>query len=67
MRERLEHVPPRTRERRDPLLPVLATSVSLVLVAAVFHFYPRVARWLGSDVPAVESEFQSPDEAVPVW
>jgi len=67
MRERQELVPPRTRERRDPILPVLAASVSLVLVAAVFHFYPRVSRWLGSDVPAVEGEFQPPDEPVPVW
>lgn len=67
MHERQEHVPSRPPARRDPLLPVLATSVSFVLVAAIFHFYPRVSRWLGSDVPAVVGESQSPDEAVPVW
>lgn len=67
MRERQETLLPRARERRDPLLPMLATAVSLVLVAAVFHFYPRVSRWLGPDVPAVVGEPQSPDDAVPVW
>jgi len=66
MPERQEQ-PPRSPERRDPLLPLLAVAVSFVLAAAVFHFYPRVSRWLGSDVPAVVGEFQPPDEAVPVW
>ncbi len=55
------------RERKDPLLPLLAMAVSLVLAAAVFHFYPRFSRWLGSDAPAVVGQVQSPDDAVPVW
>lgn len=67
MREGNEQAPPRSRERRDPLLPALAMAVSLVLVAAIFHFYPRVSRWLGPDVPAVAGEPLNPDDAVPVW
>ena len=55
------------RERKDPLLPLLATAVSLVLVGAVFHFYPRFARWLGSNEAAVAGQVQSPGDAVPVW
>jgi hypothetical protein len=55
------------RERKDPLLPLLATAVSLVLVAAAFHFYPRFARWFGPNEAAVAGEVQSPDDAVPVW
>jgi len=54
-------------ERKDPLLPLLATAVSLVLAASIFHFYPRVSRWIGSDVPAVVGEREAPDGAVPVW
>jgi len=55
------------RERKDPLLPLLAAAVSLVLVASIFHFYPRVTRWLGSGVAAVAEEREAPEAAVPVW
>ncbi len=67
MPERHEPPPPRARARTDPLLPLLASAVSLILVAAVFHFYPRVSRWLGPDVPSVVGEALSPGDAVPVW
>jgi hypothetical protein len=54
-------------ERKDPMLPLLATAVSLVLVASVFHFYPRISQWLGPSVDAVSSEQEAGDVAVPVW
>jgi hypothetical protein len=55
------------RERKDPLLPLLAAAVSVVLIGALLHFYPRVKRWLGPDVASVAGHVQAPDEAVPVW
>ncbi|HEX5138637.1 MAG TPA: hypothetical protein VFY93_16820 [Planctomycetota bacterium] len=54
-------------ERKDPMLPLLATAVSLVLIASVFHFYPRVSRWLGPSVDAVVGDHEAGDVAVPVW
>jgi hypothetical protein len=54
-------------ERKDPMLPLLATAVSLVLVASVFHFYPRISQWLGPGVESVSSEHEAGDAAVPVW
>lgn len=54
-------------ERKDPILPLLATAVSLVLVASVFHFYPRVSQWLGPEVESVTGEHERGDVAVPVW
>jgi hypothetical protein len=57
----------RMAERKDPMLPLLATAVSLVLVASVFHFYPRVSHWLGPSVDAVVGNHEAGDVAVPVW
>jgi hypothetical protein len=54
-------------ERKDPMLPLLASAVSLVLVASVFHFYPRISRWLGPEVDAVANAHEEADAAVPVW
>jgi hypothetical protein len=54
-------------ERKDPLLPLLATAVSLVLVASVFHFYPRISRWIGSDVASVSGDVEPAEAPVPVW
>jgi hypothetical protein len=54
-------------ERKDPMLPLLATAVSLVLVASAFHFYPRVTQWLGPGLDAVSGEQEAPDAPVPVW
>lgn len=55
------------RQRKDPLLPLLASAVSVVILGAMFHFYPRVQRWLGPDLGAVSGHVQPPGEAVPVW
>jgi hypothetical protein len=56
------------RERSDPLVPLLATAVSLVLVGAIFFvFYPRLSRWLGPSKASVVGEAPEPDDAVPVW
>lgn len=49
------------------MLPLLAAAVSVVLLGAILHFYPRFKRWLGPDVASVASHVQAPDEAVPVW
>lgn len=57
----------RMAERKDPILPLLATAVSLVLVASVFHFYPRISQWLGPGVESVSGEHEAGDVAVPVW
>jgi hypothetical protein len=54
-------------ERKDPMLPLLATAVSLVLVASAFHFYPRISQWIGPRVDAVSGEHEAGDVAVPVW
>jgi len=54
-------------ERKDPMLPLLATAVSLVLIASVFHFYPRISRWLGPSVDAVVGDHEAGDVPVPVW
>lgn len=54
-------------ERKDPMLPLLATAVSLVLIASVFHFYPRISNWLGANVDAVVGDHELGDVAVPVW
>lgn len=49
------------------MLPLLATAVSLVLVASVFHFYPRISQWLGPGLDAVTNDHEAGDAAVPVW
>jgi hypothetical protein len=54
-------------ERKDPMLPLLATAVSLVLVASVFHFYPRISQWVGPGVDSVSGEHEAGEVAVPVW
>jgi hypothetical protein len=58
---------PAPRGRKDPMLPLLAAAVSIVLLGAIFHFYPRFKRWLGSDVASVHGHVQAPDEEVPIW
>jgi hypothetical protein len=54
------------RERRDPLLPILASVVSLILVAAAIHLYPYVARHFERGPPVVQV-LAPPDEEVAVW
>jgi hypothetical protein len=56
------------RARTDPLVPLLATAVSLVLIGAVgLVLYPRFARWLGPEEGAVHGTMPGPDDPVPVW
>jgi hypothetical protein len=56
------------RTRSDPLVPLLATAVSLVLAGAVgLVLYPRFARWLGPGEGAVHATAPSPGDPVPVW
>ncbi len=55
-------------QRSDPLVPILGTAVSLVVIASVFFvFYPRLrAHWADEDNPVV-SNTQDPDGVVAVW
>jgi hypothetical protein len=56
------------RERTDPLVPLLALAVVLVVVGAFgVVFYPRVVRWLGPHEESVVGEPPSPTATVPVW
>ncbi|MGH7163818.1 MAG: hypothetical protein ACREID_10075, partial [Planctomycetota bacterium] len=55
-------------ERRDPLVPLLASAVvAVVLGTVVFVFYPRVARWTSAGEEAVLGGHASPSTRVPVW
>ena len=56
------------RERSDPLVPLLALAVALVVVGAFgVVFYPRIVRWLGPHEASVVGQPPSPTATVPVW
>ncbi|MDH3591494.1 MAG: hypothetical protein OER88_06430 [Planctomycetota bacterium] len=55
-------------DRSDPLVPILGSAVSIVVVASiVFVFYPRLARfWDDEDRPVVTAPIDGA-ASVPVW
>jgi len=56
------------RSRSDPLLPVLASCVALVVLgAAGAIFYPRIARLLDPPRPAILGHPPDPSASVPIW
>ncbi|MHC4547442.1 MAG: hypothetical protein ACYTEZ_01585 [Planctomycetota bacterium] len=56
------------RQRSDPLVPLLAAAVAVVVVGAIgLIFYPRLSRWLGPDRAFVVGAPPSPTATVPVW
>jgi hypothetical protein len=55
-------------KRSDPLIPILGSAVSLVVLGAILLvFYPRVSSWFDQDEAAVIQPLVELDESVPLW
>jgi hypothetical protein len=55
-------------KRSDPLIPILGSAVSLVVLGAILLvFYPRVSAWFEKDEGAVVLSLPAPGEVVPLW
>jgi hypothetical protein len=55
-------------KRSDPLIPILGSAVSLVVLGAILLvFYPRVSAWFEQDEGAITLSRPAPEEPVPLW
>lgn len=56
------------RQRTDPLVPVLASSVAFVVLGAVvLVFYPRISDLVGPERDSVVGTSPAPDVQIPIW
>jgi hypothetical protein len=56
------------QKRSDPLIPILGSAVSLVVLGAVLLvFYPRVSSWFAQDDAAVIQPLVDLEAEVPLW
>ncbi|MHC4449558.1 MAG: hypothetical protein ACYS0E_05350 [Planctomycetota bacterium] len=56
------------QKRSDPLIPILGSAVSLVVLGAILLvFYPRVSSWFAQDEAAVIQPLVDLEEEVPLW
>jgi len=55
-------------KRSDPLIPILGSAVSLVVLGAILLvFYPRVSSWFENGEDAVVLSLPALEEEVPLW
>jgi hypothetical protein len=56
------------QQRSDPLIPILGSAVSLVVIGAILLvFVPRVSDWFEERSDSVVKALPDPDRAIPLW